>query len=236
MGRRASLALGVLTLVLAGIVAFVALTPSERQREFPVSEQGVAPEVSVPPPSIPSSVPSKSPLPEASPAPTVWRVPASPMVGVEIPALKRSFRVEGVSLGSPITPPFEPDAVADTLYYENDHAVRGADPGTDSSNTVYLTGHTWRGGTAAMNVIDQEMAVGDELLVTTVKSRRLGVRLRYVVTGSERYPEALLPSVDKVWEVAPGRMVIMTCNLRADGEHQTHTHVFYAELRGVTSH
>ena len=75
-----------------------------------------------------------------------------------------------------------------------------------------------------------------ERLHATVRLAQELERECYVVTGSERYPEALLPSVDKVWEVAPGRMVIMTCNLRADGEHQTHTHVFYAELRGVTSH
>ena len=157
------------------------------------------------------------------------------MIGLDVPALKRSFTVEGVSLGSPITPPFDSATVADTLYYENNHAVRGADPGTDAVNTVYVTGHTWRGGEAAMNVIDAELATGDELLVTTTESKRLGARLRYVVTSQATYQEALLPSVDKVWEVSPGRMVIMTCNLRTDGKHQTHTHVFYAELRGVIS-
>lgn len=156
------------------------------------------------------------------------------MTGLEIPALKRSFVVEGVSLGSPIVPPFDAATVANTLYYENNHAVRGADPGTDATNTVYVTGHTWRGGDAAMNVIDTGLAVGDELLVTTTESRRLGVRLRYVVADEATYQETLLPSVDKVWQVAPGRMVIMTCNLREDGAHQTHTRVFYAELQGVT--
>lgn len=215
----------------------MAFTSSERQPTASEGEQGVASEISAPlPSSTPSNRPTTAPLPEVSPTPTIeWRIPASPMIGLDAPALERSFRVEGASLGSPITPPFDPETVADTLYYESDHAVRGADPGTDSNNTVYLTGHTWRGGEAAMNVIDQRMAVGDELLVTTVESRRLGVKLRYVVTGSERHLETRLPGVGKVWEVAPGRMVILTCNLRADGEHQSHTHVFYAELTGVVA-
>ncbi len=236
MGRRTSLVLGVLTLVLAGIVACVAFTSSERQQTVLKGEQGMASAQPAPSPSsAPSSEQNTSPPPEASAAPTIeWRIPASPMIGVDVPAIERSFKVEGASLGSPITPPFDPDVIADTLYYENDHAVRGADPGTDSNNTVYLTGHTWRGGEAAMDVIDQKMAVGDELLVTTVESKRLGVKLRYVVTDSRRYPKAALPSVDKVWEVAPGRMVIITCNLRDDGERSTHNHVFYAELVGVT--
>lgn len=157
------------------------------------------------------------------------------MTGIEIPALRRSFTAEGVSLGSPIDPPFDPATVATTLYYESDHAVRGANPGTDAANTVYVTGHTWRGGDAAMNVIDRELRVGDELFVTTTRSERSGARLRYVVRDTAVYQEALLPSVSKLWEVAPGRLVIITCNLRDDGAAQTHTRVFYAELTGVTS-
>ena len=154
MGRRASLFLGVLTLALAVVVAFVALASSERQRQLSGEKQEVASDFSTPPPAgIPSSTPTMAPSLEASPSPTIeWRVPASPMIGVDVPVLERSFRVEGASLGSPITPPFDPDTIANTLYYENDHAVRSADPGTDSNNTVYLTGHTWRGGDAAMKI------------------------------------------------------------------------------------
>lgn len=163
------------------------------------------------------------------------RIPASPMTGLEIPALGREFNTEGVSLGSPIDPPFDPATVATTLYYESDHSVRGAYPGTDTDNTVYVTGHTWRGGDAAMNVIDLHLTVGDELLVTTARSERLGVRLRYVVRSTSVYQEASLPRVSKLWQVAPGRLVIITCNLRDDGAAQTHTRVFYAELTGVTS-
>lgn len=222
-------------LILAGV--FVTLAMSERQPTPVRAEQGAVPAISAPPPyRTPEPAVTMSPSQEASTGPVLpRRIPASPMIGLDVPALTRSFAVEGVSLGSPITPPFDAATVADTLYYENNHAVRGADPGTDAGNTVYVTGHTWRGGDAAMNAIDAGLAVGDELLVTTVESKRLGVRLRYVVADVATYQETLLPSVDKVWQVVPGRMVIMTCNLREDGKHQTHTRVFYAELRGVTS-
>ena len=233
MDRRTSLTLGVLTLALAGV--FLTLAMSERQPIPVQAGQGAASDVSAPSPSgMPDPTITMSPSKEASVSPAaVRRVPASPMLRLDIPALKRSFAVEGVSLGSPITPPFDAATVASTLYYENNHTVRGADPGTDAANTVYVTGHTWRGGDAAMNAIDAGLATGDELFVTTTESRHLGVRLRYVVADQATYQEALLPSVDKVWQVAPGRMVIMTCNLREDGAHQTHTRVFYAELSGV---
>lgn len=235
MGRRASFVFGVLTLILAVVVAFVAFTSSERQAAASKRGQVTALETPVPlPPSTPSSEPTMTPSQEVSASPaTMRRVPASPMIGLDVSALSRSFRVEGVSLGSPITPPFDSSTIADTLYYEANHAVRGADPGTDSLNTVYLAGHTWRDGAAAMNVIDQELEVDDELFVTTVESRRRGVKLRYVVTDSIQYRKSLLPSMDKVWEVAPGRMVILTCDLRDDGGRSTHNRVFFADLVDV---
>jgi len=231
VGRRRSLLVGVLVLSLAVIVLVSALSGNQ----FGSFEGGKEAVPASPAPPLPStpSLPATSPSQSASVSPTVRRVPASPMIGLEIPALDRSYVVEGVSLGTPIEPPFNPATVGHTLYYENNHAVRGADPGTDSDNVVYVTGHTWRSGDAAMNLIDRKLAVGDELRVTTVNSKRLGVQLCYVVEDTEYPPEEELPFVEKMWEVAPGRLNLFTCKLREDGGEQSHTRVFFAELRGT---
>lgn len=220
-----------MALVLAGIA--LAVATSGRQSVTLEGGDRVAPVVRPAPPFV--TTPNTEPPQTLSATPeVVRRIPASPMTGLEIPALGRKFNTEGVSLGAPIDPPFNTATVANTLYYESDHSVRGANPGTDTDNTVYVTGHTWRGGDAAMNVIDRHLRVGDELLVTTARSERLGVRLRYVVRRTSVYQESSLPGVSKLWEVAPGRLVIITCNLRDDGGSQTHTRVFYAELTGIT--
>lgn len=166
-------------------------------------------------------------MPSITLTPMPFEVEASPVVAVQIPAIGSSFRVEGMDLGSPINPPFDPQTRESTIYQDTSYS---GNPGTDAWNATYLAGHTWREGKAAFNVVDTSLRVHDDVYVMTESSRRLGVWLHYVVTWQHLYEKGSLDkSTNSLWEVKP-RLVLITCHLRADGKHQTDNRVFFAQL------
>jgi hypothetical protein len=53
--------------------------------------------------------------------------------------------------------------------------------------------------------------------------------VRYTVQSTRRYAKDALPDADEVWEVSPGRLVLITCFQRADGRKATENLVVVAE-------
>jgi hypothetical protein len=51
----------------------------------------------------------------------------------------------------------------------------------------------------------------------------------YTVASTHRYGKDELPGATEVWEVSPGRLVLITCFQRADGREATENLVVVAE-------
>lgn len=176
--------------------------------------------------------PQERPEPSSAPRGMDIAVKASPMIGLWIPRLDLKLAVKQVRLDSvPVNPPFNRSTVGHLVYQDT---YRGSNPGTDATNATYIAGHTWRGGYAAFDTVDQRLRNADDIFVMTESSRRLGVWLHYVVTENHVWPQSQLPHEKSVWEVKP-HLVLITCKLRSDGQHQSHNHVFFADLAGVVS-
>jgi hypothetical protein len=158
-------------------------------------------------------------------------ISSSPVVAMHIPAIGLTLRVEQVSFGSVINPPFDPATINSLVYQDSS---RGSNPGTDATNATYFAGHTWRASHAAFNVIDTSLRVNDDVYVMTEESERLGVWMHYVVTWQHLYRKSSLANPNNsLWQVEP-RLVFITCHLREDGAEQTDNRVFYADLVGVS--
>ena len=56
--------------------------------------------------------------------------------------------------------------------------------------------------------------------------------VRYSVTSTHRYAKDALPDAGEIWEVSPGRLVLITCFQRADGSVATENLVVVAESQG----
>lgn len=207
------------------------------------SEQAPTTSVAPAPKVVSFSVPSPAMLPpQATYGPFPVEVPASSVqparvkrslpIRLEVPRLGFRVRVEDRWLGSPIDPPFDPDTVADTVYFDSSRGVR---PGSRTSRSSYFAGHTCRkdGCLAAFDVLDQDLREGDSVYVTTQASETHGLRLHYVVTYDHLYSQDTLPSATEVWKKRPNRLVFITCNLREDGAAQTDNHVFFAKYVGL---
>lgn len=181
-----------------------------------------SPTSTTPAPSV-TTTPSVSPRPTA---PAVVSVKASLPVLLEVPKLQFRYKVKSEPMGSPINPPVDPNAV----FFDTS---RGTSPGSSTTNTSYIFGHTCRSCVLPFNVLDRQLQPEDDLYVTTVQSKRHHVRLHYRVIEEESIPQELVPSAASVWAPTPNTLILMTCHLRSDGEHQTDNRVFYAQYIGT---
>ncbi len=182
------------------------------------------------------------PLARSLPPPTATAPPTSPAAPTTPPAqaavqVAAPTRVEVPSVDLavdvlPVTPTggeLDPPTLTEAYWIET-----YGTPGTDSDNTVYLAGHSFDRGAAAFNPLfdkDAQVALvqpGAEIVVTTAAGR-----LTYAVESTERYPKGSLPDVDEVWNVVPGRLVLITCFQRNDGGASQDNLVVYADLVGT---
>jgi LPXTG-site transpeptidase (sortase) family protein len=102
-----------------------------------------------------------------------------------------------------IVPPRTADA-----YWLTPYGV----PGTGSTNTTYIVGHSWEGQTSPFNNISLVAKRGDRLTLTTAEGP-----LTYTVDQiTTEYKDTLRDSA--IWDKVPGRLILITC--------------FTADLRG----
>lgn len=207
---------------LAVIVVFVAVVAVSllRDHDEPQTPQQPAMASSVPPAEEPEteSVPSDEAKPsgEASqesveiiqPAPPTDLAISSGLTAKVIP-----YQPEGDVLDPP-------DMV--NAYWVTERGT----PGTASSDTVYVIGHTWRKGDAVFDAL-QHVQEGQEITLTVD-----GQQLRYRVDDTVRYLKNEVYDTDEVWRIVPGRLILISCFLRDDGQRSTENFVVYASLQG----
>ncbi|QAY63783.1 class F sortase [Xylanimonas allomyrinae] len=125
-------------------------------------------------------------------------------------------QVPKVGLDAPLGEMNEVDGMIRPPGFTSVYLVRnmGVDLDHASEGTVYMATHSVRGGRAPGNYlinIPQGIATvgpGDEVRVSD---------LVYHVTAVELIPKTQLPSVARLWEPQPGRLVLVTCLQRAAG-------------------
>lgn len=78
-------------------------------------------------------------------------------------------------------------------------------PGLGSTNTTYLTGHSWEGREAPFNRLSTHAALGDIITLETQTGT-----LNYVVDTIATYHKETLKNSD-IWDVVPNQLVIISC-------------------------
>lgn len=95
-----------------------------------------------------------------------------------------------------LVPPLTLDA-----YWLTNYGV----PGSGSTNTTYIAGHSWDGKDAPFNRLSDESLVGKAVRVTTAKGT-----LDYVVDSVATHRKDTLKDSD-IWNVVPNRIVLISC-------------------------
>jgi LPXTG-site transpeptidase (sortase) family protein len=147
-----------------------------------------------------STAPSRSPQtstvgPSALP-------PASP---------PQELTIESANINVPVLPltPTESDLATQSLvppetldgYWLTNYGT----PGEGSSNTVYITGHSWEDRDSPFNRFSSDVAVGDTVTLTTHE----GV-INYVVDTVTTHNKDTLKDSD-IWNIVPNRLVLISC-------------------------
>ncbi len=78
-------------------------------------------------------------------------------------------------------------------------------PGSGSSNTTYVIGHSWEGADAPFNHLSSAAAVGDRFDVETAAGT-----ISYQVESITTYLKSGLKD-SAVWDMVPNRMVLISC-------------------------
>ncbi|MHC6591808.1 class F sortase [Arthrobacter sp. C152] len=135
-----------------------------------------------------------------APAPVL---PASaPPVRISYPAAAFDVAIhpldlDGASLSSRT---IEPPATKDGYWL----AAFGA-PGSGSTNTTYVIGHSWVGADAPFNHLSSAAAVGDVFDVGTAAGT-----IRYRVENISTYDKSSLKD-GSLWDMVPNRLVLVSC-------------------------
>jgi hypothetical protein len=178
-----------------------------------------------------TSVPSTSPEPpDEKPqkgAPKLRRVPPAEPTEIEIPSLGIKTTVGSIAQtmlpsGPMLELPEATQADLDRTYWWRERAK----PASPNPESVYIMGHTCHlAGCHAVFDRLQDIQLGSLIVVRTPH----GV-LTYEAIRTRQYRFDELPSHKSVWLNRPGRLVLFTCKLRANGAKQTHTFVVWSKL------
>lgn len=227
--RSVALLAGASALVAVGTGTVLALT-GDADGGSGAAAPGPPPASSTAPTPAPSAagpaVTPTDPAPSAVPEPQTASAPPGATTGVRL-------RVPSVGLDLPVLPMEPEDGVIDppTLgeAYWIDPYGDPVGSAEQAQNTLYITGHSWARGDAAFNPLldraQQRGAVeaGDVVTVATP-----GGSVDYTVESTRRYAKGELPGAGEVWDVVPGRLVLITCFQRDDGQASTENFVVVA--------
>lgn len=78
-------------------------------------------------------------------------------------------------------------------------------PGRGSTNTTYLTGHSWEGSESPFNRLSTHAEVGNTITLDTEAGS-----LDYVVESITTHNKETLKDSD-IWSIVPNRLVIISC-------------------------
>ncbi|WCI08729.1 class F sortase [Arthrobacter sp. OVS8] len=78
-------------------------------------------------------------------------------------------------------------------------------PGSGSSNTTYIAGHSWENAEAPFNRLSSQSVIGDELSVSTATGT-----VNYKVQSVTTHDKDTLRS-SNVWNIVPGQLVLISC-------------------------
>lgn len=78
-------------------------------------------------------------------------------------------------------------------------------PGSGSTNTTYVIGHSWEGMDAPFNHLSSAAVPGDVFTVVTSKAT-----LKYKVDSVTTYTKSTLKD-SPIWSVVPNRLVLVSC-------------------------
>ena len=194
-------------------------------------EVAPAPTASTPAPTpVPEPSPEPSPeptsLPEAAPQPTASaELEAEADIRLRVPSVGLDLPVHALEPdGGAINPPTMTDA-----YWIDPYGEPGAGASAPD-NTVYIAAHSWSRGEAAFDpLLDADFEGGAVEPGDVVEVDTPSGTTEYAVTDVRRYGKDALPDADAVWEVHPGRLVLITCFQREDGRRSTENLVVTAE-------
>ena len=176
-------------------------------------------------PSAPASSGPRSEVPGAAAPPTAARYTPSSDVRLVVPSL-------GVDLPLlPMTPSgdtIDPPLLTAGYWIEPYGAPVG--DAAQSTNTLYVAAHSAGYGADGFDPLIGDDGVGSTLAPGDVAAVRTPTgTVRYTVQSTHRYGKDELPGAEEVWEVSPGRLVLVTCFQRADGREATENLVVIAE-------
>jgi hypothetical protein len=160
--------------------------------------------------------PSASPVARYTPSSDVRLV--IPSVGVDLPLLAMT------PSGGTIDPP-----LLTAGYWIEPYGAPVGDA-AEATNTLYVAAHSAGSGDDGFDPLiagggaDGTLVAGDVAVVRTPAGT-----VRYTVRSAHRYGKDELPGADEVWQVVPGRLVLITCFQRADGREATENLVVVAE-------
>ena len=164
----------------------------------------------------PSTTPAQTPVARFTPSSTVHLL--IPAVHLDLPLLALTPR-KGV-----INPP-----TLTAGYWIEPYGEPGADP-KKARNTLYIAAHSAQRGHDGFDPLLASGRQGSTLVAgNTIQVRTPGGTATYTVEATKRYAKNALPSATDVWESHPGRLVLITCFLRADGRPSTENMVVFAK-------
>ena len=178
-------------------------------------------------PSAPTSSGPRSEAPgTATPSPVARYTPSSdvrlvvPSLGVDLPLLSMT------PSGNTIDPP-----LLTAGYWIEPYGAPVGDA-AEATNTLYVAAHSAGYGADGFDPLIADDGAGSTLAAGDgVEVRTPTGTVRYTVQSTHRYGKDELPGADDVWEVAPGRLVLVTCFQRADGREATENLVVVAEAQ-----
>ena len=178
--------------------------------------------------SAPSATSTAGPRSEArgtaTPSPVARYTPSSD-VRLVVPSLGMDLPLLGM------TPPgdtIDPPLLTAGYWIEPYGAPMG--DAAEAANTLYVAAHSAGYGDDGFDPLIADDGAGSTLAAGDVVEVRTSTgTVRYTVQSTHRYGKDELPGAAEVWEVSPGRLVLVTCFQRADGREATENLVVVAE-------
>lgn len=218
--RRRALVLAGAAVALVGALLLVVGLGGERREAAaarPTAERTAAAAASGAPDPV-AAQETRSSTPEARWTPASDTRLVVPSVGIDLPLLGMTPD------GGTIDPPL----LTAGYWIEPYGAPVGA--AGDAGNTLYVAAHSAGHGSDGFDPLIAEGGEGSTLAAgDVVEVRTPSGTVNYAVTSTHRYAKDDLPGATEIWEVSPGRLVLITCFQEDDGREATENLVVVAE-------
>jgi hypothetical protein len=215
--RRALLLAGAVVALVGALLLVVGLAGGRGQTAAqPVADRTAAARSGAPEPSAPAAAAPTTPEARYTPASDIRLV--VPSVGIDLPLLGTT----------PDDGHINPPMLTAGYWIEPYGAPVAA--ATEAENTLYVAAHSAGRGDDGFDPLIAADGEGSTLAAgDVVEVRTPSGTAAYTVASTHRYGKDELPGATEVWEVSPGRLVLITCFQRADGREATENLVVVAE-------